>query len=139
MAGKHCIKSWSATQKNITLSSGEAELVAAVKMSAELIGMLQLLEDWGVKMEARVFVDSTAAIGATQRKGNGRLRHVRVGLLWIQEKVESGELSVTKVLGTNNPADAMTKYLSGRRIQDLMWIISQEGRSGRSNLSLRVH
>ena len=80
MAGKHCIKSWSATQKNITLSSGEVELVAAVKMSAELIGMLQLLEDWGVKMEARVFVDSTAAIGATQRKGNGRLRHVRVGL-----------------------------------------------------------
>ena len=139
MAGKHCIKSWSATQKHITLSSGEAELVAAVKMSAELIGMLQLLEDWGVKMEARVFVDSTAAIGATQRKGNGRLRHVRVGLLWIQEKVESGELSVTKVLGTNNPADAMTKYLSGRRIQDLMWIIRQEGRSGRSNLSLRLH
>ena len=137
MVGKHCIKSWSATQKKMTLSSGEAELVAAVKMSAELIGMLQLLEDWGVKMEARVFVDSTAAIGATQRKGNGRLRHVRVGLLWIQEKVESGELSVT--LWTNNPADAMTKYLSGRRIQDLMWIISQEGRSGRSDLSLRVH
>ena len=139
MAGKHCIKSWSATQKHITLSSGEAELVAAVNMSAELIGMLQLLEDWGVKMEARVFVDSSAAIGVTQRRGNGKLRHVRVGLLWIQEKVESGELSVTKVLGTNNPADAMTKYLSGKRIQDLMWIISQEGRSGRSDLSLRVH
>ena len=28
-----CIKSWSSTQKNISLSSGEAELVAAVKMS----------------------------------------------------------------------------------------------------------
>ena len=89
MAGKHLIKSWSSTQKNITLSSGEAELVAAVKMSTELIGILQLLEDWGVKREARVYVDSSAAIGITQRRGNGKLRHVKVGMLWIQEKVES--------------------------------------------------
>ena len=88
MAGKHLIKSWSSIQKNITLSSGEAELVAAVKMSTELIGILQLLEDWGVKREARVYVDSSAAIGITQRRGNGKLRHVKVGMLWIQEKVE---------------------------------------------------
>ena len=85
LAGKHCLKTWSSTQKNITLSSGEAELVAAVKMSAELIGMMQLLEDWGVTREARVYVDSSAAIGTMQRRGNGKLRHVRVGTLWIQE------------------------------------------------------
>ena len=139
MVAKHCIKSWSATQKNITLSSAEAELVAAVKMSSEIIGMLQLLADWGVTMEARVYVDSSAAIGVTQRRGNGKLRHVRVGTLWIQEKVESGELQIFKVSGTSNPADAMTKYLSGKRIQELMWSISQEGRNGRSDLSLRVH
>ena len=139
MVAKHCIKSWSATQKNITLSSAEAELVAAVKMSSEIIGMLQLLADWGVTMEARVYVDSSAAIGVTQRRGNGKLRHVRVGTLWIQEKVESGELQISKVSGTSNPADAMTKYLSGKRIQELMWSISQEGRSGRSDFSLRVH
>ena len=138
MAGKHLIKSWSSTQKNITLSSGEAELVAAVKMSTELIGILQLLEDWGVKREARVYVDSSAAIGITQRRGNGKLRHVKVGMLWIQEKVENGELNITKVLGTENPADAMTKHLPGRKIQALMQKIGQEGRSGRSELSLQL-
>ena len=138
MAGKHLIKSWSSTQKNITLSSGEAELVAAVKMSTELIGILQLLEDWGVKREARVYVDSSAAIGITQRRGNGKLRHVKVGMLWIQEKVENGELNITKVLGTENPADAMTKHLLGRKIQALMQKIGQEGRSGRSELSLHL-
>ena len=31
-SGSHCIKTWSTTQKNITLSSGEAELVACVNM-----------------------------------------------------------------------------------------------------------
>ena len=138
LAGKHCLKTWSSTQKNITLSSGETELVAAVKMSAELIGMMQLLEDWGVTREARVYVDSSGAIGTMQRRGNGKLRHVRVGTLWIQERVEAGELNVTKVLGTENPGDAMTKYLPGKKIQELMGKIRQEGRSGRSDLSLRV-
>ena len=138
MAGKHLIKSWSSTQKNITLSSGEAELVAAVKMSTELIGILQLLEDWGIRREARVYVDSSAAIGVVHRRGNGKLRHVRVGLLWIQERVEAGELHVTKILGTENPADAMTKHLPGKKIIGLMEKISQEGRVGRSEMSLRI-
>ena len=80
------------------MSSGEAEFVAAVKMSTELIGMMQLLEDWGVTREARVYVDSSAAIGTAQRRGNGKLKHVRVGTLWIQERVEAGELKMTKVL-----------------------------------------
>ena len=59
-------------------------------MSTELIGTLQLLEDWGIKREARVYVDSSAAIGVAHRRGHGKLRHVRVGLLWIQERVEAG-------------------------------------------------
>lgn len=36
LRGGHCLKTWSSTQKNITLSSGEAEVVAAVKMSTVL-------------------------------------------------------------------------------------------------------
>ena len=124
--------------KSITLSSGEAELVAAVKMSTELLGILQLLEDWGVKKEAKVYVDSAAAIGITQRKGAGKLRHVKVGMLWIQEKVEDGELQVAKVLGTENPADAMTKHLSGGKIQQLLERMGQEWRAGRSELSLQL-
>ena len=86
MRGNHCIKSWSSTQKSISLSSGEAELVAAVKTSAELIGLIQLSADWDMEMSGRVLVDSSAALGIVRRKGNGRLRHVKVGTLWIQEK-----------------------------------------------------
>ena len=44
--GTHLLKSWSSTQKNITLSSAEAELVAAVKMCTEIIGIVQLAADW---------------------------------------------------------------------------------------------
>ena len=94
MIGRHCVKSWSSTQKNVTLSSGEAELVAAVKTCTEAIGVTQLAADWGVKLEGRIYVDSSAAIGVAHRKGNGKLRHVKVGLLWIQERVDEDELRI---------------------------------------------
>ena len=44
------------------------------------------------------------------------MRHIQVGLLWIQEKETSGEVVYKKVLGTQNPADMMTKNVS----KDLM-------------------
>eukprot|EP00973_Karenia_brevis_P065065 9035310-Karenia_brevis.AAC.1 len=70
--------------------------------------MLQLMEDWGKKCEGDVFVDSSAAIGMVRRKGNAKMRHVRVGMYWIQEQHESGALGYNKVPGPDNPADLMT-------------------------------
>ena len=136
--GRHCLKTWSTTQKSITLSSGEAELVAAVKMSCELIGICQLASDWGIELSAKVWIDSSAALGVVGRKGNGKLRHVRVGMLWIQEKVEEGELEVRKVLGEDNPADLMTKYLTRKVMDHHMGNISQEEADGRAKLSLKL-
>ena len=136
--GRHSLKSWSTTQKSVTLSSGEAELVAAVKMSTELIGICQLSHDWGLEEGARLLVDSSAAIGVINRKGNGRLRHVKVGMMWIQEKVEEGEIRIEKVLGTENPADLMTKYLPAAKIQQYMEKLGQESREGRAEKSVKT-
>ena len=97
MVGRHVVKTWSSTQKSITLSSAEAELVAAVKMSAELIGATQLAADWGLHTQGKVHVDSTAAIAVAHRRGNGKLRHVKVGSRWIQEKVGNEELEIQNV------------------------------------------
>ena len=99
LIGGHAIESWSSTQRSITLSSAEAELVAAVKMCSELIGLTQLAADWGLQLQGRVHADSSAATAVAERKGNGRLRHMRVGDLWIREKVERDELKIQKVNG----------------------------------------
>ena len=90
MLGTRCSRAYSKGQSVIALSSGEAELVATVKMSTELIGIIQLAADRGVTTSGRVMVDSSAALGVVKRKGNGKLRHIRVGMLWIQVKEESG-------------------------------------------------
>ena len=120
------------------MSPGEAELVAAVRMSCELIGICQLVRDWGKELEARVWVDSSAAIGVVNRRGCGKLRHVRVGMLWIQEKVEQGELKVDKVKGTENPGDLMTKHLSRKVIDVHMEALNQKVQEGRAGASLKV-
>ena len=86
----------------------------------------------------RIYVDSSAAIGVAKRRGNGKLRHVRVGLLWIQERIEDGDLAIEKVLGTNNPADLMTKKLTRSKIDQYMEICGQEFRDGRADKSLKV-
>ena len=132
------LKSWCSTQKNITLSSGEAELVAAVKTAAESIGMSRLAWDWGQDLEAWVHVDSSAAIGMIDRRGSGRLRHIKIGHLWIQERAEEGEIQVRKVKGDSNVADLMTKHLNEASMQKYMDMLSCESRAGRADTSLHL-
>ena len=64
------------------------------------------------RVECQIYEDSSAAIGVTNRNDNGKMRHVRVGMLWIQERVEEGELGVRKVCGEHNPSDIMTQQVS---------------------------
>ena len=138
MRGGHCLKTWSNTQKNITLSSAEAELVAAVRMSTELIGMSQLAADWDTQLQGRVLVDSTAALGVVKRQGNGRLRHIKVGMLWVQQQRESGELVFDKVAGQINPADLMTKVLTEPMMSGHMSRLNQVWKWGRADKSLQI-
>ena len=60
LRGSHFIKSWAATQKNVALSFGEAELVAAARMSTELIGLCQLCHEIQMLAFGMVHVDSAA-------------------------------------------------------------------------------
>ena len=62
-------------------------------------------------------VDSSAALGAVGRKYVGMMRHVRVGQLWVEEKVEIVEFRYSKVKGSDNPADLITKASAGIEIK----------------------
>ena len=67
-------------------------------------------------MTLAVHADSSAAIGICRRAGIGKVRHLAVGQLWVQEKVRSGDFGLFKVLGTDNPADILTKAISAECI-----------------------
>jgi hypothetical protein len=110
------MKSWSSTQATIALSSAEAELHAVIRGAVESLGFQSLLRDFGIEdVRITVFTDATAAAAIVKRKGLGRLRHLDVRDLWIQEKVASKAIKVERVDGKNNPADPLTKFVSGRQ------------------------
>ena len=59
-----------------------------------------------------LFTDSSAARGIIHRSGLGKLCHLETGYLWLQAAVKANTLQVRKVLGTENPADLLTKHLA---------------------------
>ena len=112
--------------------------MAIVKICCETIGMAQLMKDWGQDIDGRIFADSSAALGIVKRKGNGKMRHVRVGMLWLQHLSEEGDMMFAKVLGTENPADLMTKVLSTAVITKHMRTINQIAYEGKPKEGLDV-
>ena len=78
------IVAYSKTQAVIAKSSGESELYAVVRASADAFGILTLLSDFDcAEMRASVGMDASAAIGIVQCKGIFKLRHVEVHVIWI--------------------------------------------------------
>ena len=58
-----------------------------------------------------VGTDSSAAKSFVSRRGLGKMRHIEIRHLWLQKEVLEGKVLVSKVLGTESPADIMTKLL----------------------------
>ncbi len=110
--GWHLIKSWATTQSIVALSSGESELYALTKGAAQSLGMASLADDLGLDTTLKLHTDASATIGIVRRRGLGKLRHLNVQYLWLQDRADSGDIDVTKVAGHDNPADLMTKHLA---------------------------
>ena len=105
------MKHWSTTQTTVALSSGEAELGGICREASIGLGLQSLAHDLQIELELEVLTDATAAIGICRRRGLGRIRHLHTADLWIQDKLRKGDFKLTKVLGTENPADMLTKHI----------------------------
>ena len=78
--------------------------------------MKSMFRDFGSEVEACLQVDATAAIGIAQRKGLGKVRHLDCQALWIQDAVRTKRVQLEKVLGTENPADLLTKNVNAAKV-----------------------
>ena len=138
MHGTHLIRSWAKTQATIALSSGESELIAAVKGGAEALGALSLFADLGLTKTAAMHLDASAALGILQRRGVGKLRHLDVGLLWLQEHEAKGAVKLGKVKGEQNPADLGTKHLTEEVMLRHLARMNVELRDGRASIATKL-
>ena len=118
------VKHWSRTQATRALSVGEAEYYALVTGCKEGLGMQSLLRDMGWESQVVVWSDSSTAKGIASRRGLGKMRHVELRYLWVQEIVRRGRLRVEKIRGEVNVADHLTK---GKAIWEFRGLLEEVG------------
>ena len=117
MIGTHTLKTWSTTQATMAMSSAEAEYYAMIEGAVRTLGIQSILREMGLARDVVVRTDSSAAKGFSSRRGLGRMRHLEVKDLWLQEAVCRGRLRLCRIRGEENPADIFTKYLGQREIE----------------------
>ena len=118
------MKSWTKTLPTLALSTGEAELGAIVRGVTEADGVVAILKDFGFSPTITLKSDASAAIGIVQRLGLGRVRHLAVSDLWVQQRMRSKDMDIEKVNGLENPADLLTKSMDRARSAKLTTLLN---------------
>ena len=108
--GCHMLSHWSRTQQLIALSSSEAELNGSIKAGCEGLGAAHMAEELGAPHLIHLYGDSSANHGIAHRAGAGRMKHLSIRQLWLQERVSRGDMTFTKVPRLVNTADMMTHH-----------------------------
>ena len=97
--------------------------------------MIAAMEEWGIKCDLVVKSDAVAAIGMVKRQGLGRIRHLAVADLWIQQKSKEGVVHYVKLEGSKNTSDILTKPVDAETLERHMERLGLEFREGRNELT----
>ena len=92
----------------MALSSAEAELNAFIKATQEGLGLRNLALELGDELELCLRGGSSANDGKLKRSGAGKVKHLSVRQLWLQEQVQQNTTWHEKVPRDINVADALT-------------------------------
>ena len=122
--GEHLLYFASRFQKSVALSSGEAELGAQVAGVAECLSLQKLCAELGLHLSLHSLCDSSAARGIMNRSGTGRMKHLEVKHLWVQELVAKKLLTVQWVPRQQNAADVLTHSTCRSEFNRLLRLLS---------------
>ena len=86
-------------------------MIEAVTRAKGLMSLASELGFGGLGNVIKLGTDSSAAKSFVSRWGLGKMRHLEIRDLWLQNEVKKGKLKVIKIEGKSNPADLMTKIL----------------------------
>ena len=102
----------------VAVSSAEAEYYAMIEGSVRGLGLQSMMLELGISVSVVLATDSSAAKSFSSRRGLGRMRHIEVKDLWLQEAACRGRIKIMKVAGKENPADIFTKYHGVKELQE---------------------
>ena len=95
-----------------TSAWGPWPLLTTRHPSQEGLGLRELLADISLPTTVRLRCDSTAAMGTATRQGLGRMKHVQVRDLALQQWIADGRLTLQKIASSANAADLLTKRVT---------------------------
>ena len=117
--GQHLLEVSVAKQSVVALSSGESEFYGIVRACAQGIQTQQLLGAVGVPVGLDILSDSSAARGMCYRTGSGKVRHLSIKELWVQQKLREKGFFLKYVDTLLNWADIGTKALDKECLDSL--------------------
>ena len=113
LCGGAPVLTWSRTQASRALSSCEAELYGMGSGAVEALWLASFFSEQGLLRGPPVlYTDSASAQQLAGRRGQGRLKHVQVRLLALQDWQKEGRLQIARCTSQDNLADPLTKHYS---------------------------
>ena len=106
------LMSWSRTQNVVSLSSAEAELLAMSLCAQETLFVVHLLSEMGQVLKPTILSDSSAALLVAARRGPGRMKHIMLRALFVQDMMRQELATFAKVHTSENVADVLTKQMT---------------------------
>lgn len=114
---------WSSKkQQTVTLSTTEAEYIAASDATKEALWLKQFLVDINetCSLPIQLFVDNQSAIRLIKTSDqHHRTKHIDVRYHFIREKYTNGEIYPIYIPSKNQQADIFTKALSKKAFEEL--------------------
>ena len=103
-------------QTIVTLSTTEAEYIAAVGAGQEILWLQNLFSELGyntTKKASTLYIDNQSAVSVAKNpEHHGRIKHLDLRFYWLRDIVESGQISVVHCPTAKMPADVLTKSLT---------------------------
>ena len=105
-------------KKVVSLSTIEAEYVAATEASKEMIWLQRFMEELGKKQEnSRLYSDSQSAIHLTKNSAfHLKTKNIHLRYHFIRSTLEDGQLKLEKIHTSQNPTDMLTKGVTREKL-----------------------
>ncbi|CAA0841643.1 cysteine-rich RLK (RECEPTOR-like protein kinase) 8 [Striga hermonthica] len=119
--------SWqSKLQKSVALSTTEAEYIAMTEAGKEMLWLKRFLQQLGMKQERYdIHCDRQSALDLSKNAMyHFRTKHIDVTYHWLRQAMEEQQFMLEKIHTDKNPADMMTKVVTGGKLQLCAELIS---------------
>ena len=97
-----------------------------------------MAKDLALTLDPRVMIDASAAKGIASRRGVGKVRHVHVSTLWLQQAVHERRLRLQKQPGKEIVADLGAKHVAGPTLDHCIRLASLREGAGKSGKGPRM-